>query len=170
MGGVHATAWPCLRYPWDAGRRNAVLYLRFSPAWFCPSSSLQLRRRVPSAAPATGPGRLRHRPRAKAASAAKSRPLPAADGASRLGSKQAVTSPPTAAVRLNSGATPTPRRAAERPARLGGDRWQRAGGSARGKWTGTRQQGTRTTPRKGREEKSHGARSHALSLGEATPP
>lgn len=40
------------------------------------------------------------------------------------------TTPATAAVRLNFGATPTPRRA-KPPARLGRDRWWRASGSAR---------------------------------------
>lgn len=70
----------------------------------------------------TGPATLLRQPRAKAACAAIARPLPAADRPSRLGSKQA-------AARLNSGATPTPRRA-ERPDRLGRDGWQRAGGNA----------------------------------------
>ena len=40
------------------------------------------------------------------------------------------TTPATAAVRLNFGATPTPRRA-KPPARLGRDRWWRASGSGR---------------------------------------
>lgn len=164
-------AWPSadLRDRQAARRVNAGLS-GFHPRRSVRQGSVRRRRWVPSAAPATGPASLLQRPRAKAACAAKSRPLPAADGASRLGSKQAVTSPPTAAVRLNSGATPTPRRA-ERPDRLGRDGWQRAGGNARRNERARGTRAARTTPQHGPEEKSHGARAPTRGpRGKATPP
>ncbi|KAL1782237.1 hypothetical protein HispidOSU_021008 [Sigmodon hispidus] len=156
LGGVHATAWPSAnrRYPQRA-RINAGL---FGPAL----APLGTKR-------STGPARISRRARAQAACAAESRPLPAADRLSRLGSKQTVTSPPTAAVRLNSGATPTPRRA-ERPDRLGRDRWQRADGHPRRNKRARGMRAARTTPQNGPEEKSPGARSHALPRGKTTPP
>lgn len=55
--------------------------------------------------------------------------------------------PATAAVRLNFGATPTPRRA-KPPARLGRDRWWRASGSARSNGDTRRQAGRRAAPSK----------------------
>lgn len=109
----------------------------------------------------TGPATLLRQPCAKAACAAIARPLPAADRPSRLGSKQA-------AARLNSGATPTPRRA-ERSDRLGRDGWQRAGGNARRNGRARGPWPARTTPQNGPEEKSGGARSHAVPQRKTTP-
>lgn len=74
------------------------------------------------------------------------------DSPCRLGSKQAMTSPQTVAVRLNSGATPTPRRA-EPPARLGRVGWLRASGSARRNGQARGSRAARTTPRIGLEKK-----------------
>lgn len=139
MDSLHATAWL------SADQRHSQSARRITGEFFgfhrvVLSSKVPLAARLDTQRSACHRSNQASPPASrKAACAAKSRPLPAADRPCRLGSKQAVTSPPTAAVRLNSGATPTPRRA-KRPARLGRDRWRRASGSAQ-KWRGTRQAG-----------------------------
>lgn len=76
--------------------------------------------------------------------------------------------PATAAVHLNFGATPTPRRA-KPPARLGRDRWWRASGSARsnGDTRGWRAGGRRAPSRNSLEEKTHSVSTPCFRNGHA---
>lgn len=159
---MHATAWLSadLRDPQGARRISARLS-GFHPRGSVRHGPFRCAARDQAQHRVTGPATLLRQPRAKAACAAIARPLPAADRPSRLGSKQA-------AVRLNSGATLTPRRA-EPPDRLGRDGWQRAGGNARKNGRARGRRPARTTPQNGPEEKSGGARFHAVPQGQTTP-
>lgn len=165
--------------PWTAGQRRCF-HILFSPRLSCTpisvsgraeTSARQLLRQLPPASsqpanPTTWDGRSHAEAVLSCKIQVHSQPPAGQPVLGGLGPRQAVVSPPTAAVSLNSGATHTPRRA-----RLGSDGSPSAAGAHRelgGRAAGGRR--AHHAPEPAPEEKSRRARSRSRPQETATPP